>query len=262
VGKIYCDCGGMISDSAMGSTYMAELLAEEDQPDLFGATRAKDASVSTLLLTTRNIYQCWDCGRLTLEDPLTREQLWFAPEQPHLHSALGSNEGSACEEAFTCDCTEVVSDVDDDPVHAGLLLAGQVQQRLWDAPRGRNVALSTLLSVARRIHQCRGCGRLALNDPVTGESLSFAPEQPHVRSALSSGATLYGRWRADEGEGELYWRGDEELPGGFERFPDQAKLERRFHALLEMLRARGRLQWAVLTDADAIAHEWRGAAAR
>ncbi len=161
-----------------------------------------------------------------------------------------------------CPCGGLIVDGTDSLPNKAYLLADQDWTGMVGESEAEDASLFELRRQSRAAYQCHACGRLTLDDPVTGEMLWFAPEQPHTRSALGSvrgdafPADLRGRWRSHANEGDLYWNSSGDLPGGFEKFNDQAALAKRYHAVLEMLMAQGRLQSAVLDDADGVKHEW------
>jgi hypothetical protein len=150
-----------------------------------------------------------------------------------------------------CPCGALIHDSADNLPHKAWLLADQDLEEfhaLTDKPRG---AANGLL-LARAAYQCAACGRLTLDDPVTGEMLWFAPEHDPRKQAFGSGrgnahpVSLRGAWRAHLGYGDLSWGTSGDLSGGYERFDDPKALEARFREVRAELHAQGRLRDASL----------------
>ncbi|MBS0298291.1 MAG: hypothetical protein JSR45_18475 [Proteobacteria bacterium] len=150
-----------------------------------------------------------------------------------------------------CPCGEVIHDSADSLPHKAWLLADQDLEAFYaltDKPHGA----ADGLSLARTAYQCAACGRLTLDDPVTGEMLWFAPEHDPRKRAFGSKlgnsypVGLRGAWHAHLGYGDLFWGTSGDRPGGYERFENPKALEARYREVKAELQAQGRLRDASL----------------
>ncbi len=162
---------------------------------------------------------------------------------------------------FVCRCGNAIVDGDASPDKAWLI-ADQDVEELRARPKGADA-----LALARPIHRCTACGRLSLADPVTGETVFFAPEPDSpARSPLGSRlgnaypVTLIGGWKdwLSPPSGDLFWGSSGDVPGGFETFASVDALTGRYHAVLEMLQRQKRLGSAWLHRGDVTLHRWPG----
>ena len=92
---IECPCGGVIKDNSDGLPNKAYLLADQDWSVILDAAKPGKPPIVDVGPRTREVYQCVQCGRLTFDDPVTGEMLWFAPENDPRGRALGSIDGNA-----------------------------------------------------------------------------------------------------------------------------------------------------------------------
>ncbi len=157
-----------------------------------------------------------------------------------------------------CPCGELIHDGSDAQPNKAWLLADQDWSTVMNRP-GPPASFTDSLGLMRILYQCWSCGRLTLDDPVTGEMLWFAPEHDPRGKALGSKlgnaypVSLTGAWRG--AAGDLHWGTSGDCPGGFEQFDDREALVRRYQEVLAQLKAEGRLQAARLTGTGAD-HAW------
>ena len=163
-----------------------------------------------------------------------------------------------------CPCGGVIKDTSDSLPNKAYLLADQDWSVILDATKPGKPPVVDVGTRTRAVYQCVQCGRLTLDDPVTGEMLWFAPENDSRGRALGSidgngfKVRLVGRWRPHAKMGDLHWATSGDLEGGFEQFEDRAELELRYHQVMALLRGQGRLAEAELLDGEATRHRWRG----
>lgn len=93
--KIGCLCGATISDTTDFLPNKGYLLADQDWGELTDRADDQIPSAETVWLKARAIYQCTSCGRLTFDDPVTKQLIWFKPEIDPRGHALGSVDGDA-----------------------------------------------------------------------------------------------------------------------------------------------------------------------
>jgi len=91
--KIQCPCGDLIIDNTDRLPHKAWLLAEQDMfllYELFEDMQFSDIREHFM----KAIYQCESCGRICLDDPVTRDLIWFRPEADPRKKAFGSIKGN------------------------------------------------------------------------------------------------------------------------------------------------------------------------
>lgn len=93
--KIDCLCGSTISDTTDSLPNKGYLLADQDWAELTSRPDNTRPDADTVWFKSREIYQCTECGRLTFDDPVTKQLLWFKPEIDPRGRALGSVDGDA-----------------------------------------------------------------------------------------------------------------------------------------------------------------------
>lgn len=93
--KIGCLCGETISDTTDALPNKAYLLADQDWTALTNCSEDEVPDAEAVWRKTREVYQCTSCGRLTFDDPVTKQLIWFKPEIDPRQRALGSVDGNA-----------------------------------------------------------------------------------------------------------------------------------------------------------------------
>jgi hypothetical protein len=87
--KIQCPCGDLIIDTTDKLPYKAWLLADQDMFLLYEP--CEDVQFHEVREHfMKAIYQCESRGRICLDDPVTRDLIWFRPETDPRKKAFGS----------------------------------------------------------------------------------------------------------------------------------------------------------------------------
>lgn len=163
---------------------------------------------------------------------------------------------------FRCLCDNIIVDQSDALPYKAWLLPDQDWDTVAEEPDADQKSIYDLHRSMHAIYQCPACGRLTMDDPVTGETLWFAPESHGRTFALGSRegnsykVTLRGHWRSQSGEGELFWRRGGEHEGGYEVNSDRDAFLQRYHEVFGTLVSEGRLREARLNEDGEISHQW------
>ncbi len=95
--KFDCRCGHSLSDAADADPRRAMVVAEQDREELSAGLerRAPEERLARLSALSRAVFECSNCGRLALPDPISGAIRFFRPEEPAKRSVLGSIHGNA-----------------------------------------------------------------------------------------------------------------------------------------------------------------------
>ncbi len=163
---------------------------------------------------------------------------------------------------ITCLCGETISDAGDALPDKAWLLADQDYAAITEQT-GTAELVETRAAAMRPVRQCWNCGRLCLDDPVTGSLVWYRPEADPRRNVLGSikgnsyRVALIGTWQdwQDPPRGDLFWGTSGDLAGGYETFASLDELERRYHAVRAQLHREGRLGRAWLHRGEVTLHK-------